>query len=313
MLHLLGRRVLSIVPVLLLVSFLAFGLVLLIPGDPAVTIAGENASPEQVEATRVRLGLDRPMLPRYVEWLGDAVTGDLGTSIFSSRSVTTAIGQALPATLSLTIVALVLAVLIALPAGIIAAVWRGSVADRGFTLGATLGIALPNFWLGLMLILFFALRRSWFPAVGYVPFSRGPGDWLNHLILPGLTLGAAAAAETTRQLRGALVDVMRRDYVRTARAKGLRERTVVLKHALKNAAIPAVTVLGMQVSMLLGGAVVVEQVFGIPGLGQLAVRAVLDRDLPMIQGIVVVSATAVIVVNLIVDMLYGYLNPRLRR
>lgn len=312
MTRLLIRRLAATVPVLLLVSIITYSLVLLIPGDPAVTIAGEAASPEQVDATRERLGLDEPFVVQYGTWLSKALTGDLGTSLYTSRSVMSAIGDSVPTTLSLTLVAIVIALLIAIPAGIIAAVWRGSAVDRAATLGSSLGIALPNFWLGLMLVLVFALRANWLPAVGYVPIEEDPWDWLRHLLLPGLTLGAASAAEITRQLRGALVDVLRRDYVRTARAKGLREPVVVLKHALKNAAVPAITVLGMQVSMLLSGAVVVEQVFGLSGIGRLAVRAVLDRDLPMIQGVVMASAVAVVAVNLVVDIAYGYLNPRLR-
>lgn len=312
MLDLLLRRLAAMVPILLLVSVLVFSLVLLVPGDPAVTIAGESASEAQIEQTRDRLGLDDPLPVQYLDWLGGAVQGDLGESLFSSRTVTSALGERLPATISLTLVAIVIALLIAVPAGIVAATHRGGWIDRLATLGTTSGVAMPNFWLGLLLVVALALDRSWFPATGYVPLDDDPVAWLRHLILPGFTLGLAAAAELTRQLRSALIDVLEQDYVRTAKAKGLRALKVVGKHALKNGATPVVTVLGMRIAVLLGGTVVVEQIFGIPGLGQLALTSVLRRDLPMVQGVVVVSAVMVLLANLAVDLAYGYLNPKVR-
>lgn len=312
MLQLVVRRLLALVPLLFLVSLIVFSLVLIIPGDPAITIAGENATEAQVEATRERLGLNDPLIVQYGRWAGSAIQGDLGTSLFSSRSVSGAIAERFPVTLTLTAASLAVALMISIPAGIAAATRRGTWIDRASTFGASLGVAMPNFWLGLVFVLVFALWNPWFPATGYVPLTEDPWRWLRHITLPALTLGTAAAAETTRQLRSSLSDVLQQDYIRTARAKGLPGWVVTLKHGLKNAAVPVVTVIGLQVSLLLGGAVIVEQVFGIPGLGQLAIRAVLERDIPMIQGIVVATTVTVLFVNLLVDLTYGWLNPKVR-
>jgi peptide/nickel transport system permease protein len=306
------RRLLALIPMVFLVSLMVFALVLLIPGDPAITISGENASAAQIQATRERLGLDDPVLVQYGRWAGNAVQGDLGTSLFSSRSVSSAISERFPVTLTLTVAALIVALLIAIPAGVIAAMNRGTWIDRLATMGASAGVAMPSFWVGLVLIILFAIWNPWLPALGYVSLRDDPGDALKHLILPSITLGMAASAETTRQLRSALSDVLHQDYIRTARAKGLRGRAVIVRHALKNAAVPVITVIGLQVSVLLGGSVITEQVFGIPGLGQLAISAVLQRDIPMIQGIVVVTTIVVLVVNLLVDLSYGWLNPKVR-
>ena len=312
MLKLLTRRLALMVPVLILVSFMVFSLVLLVPGDPAITLAGENATEERVEAIRESLGLNDPVIEQYGRWAGNAVQGDLGESMFSGRSVLQSITERLPVTSSLAAGALIIALLIAVPAGITAATNRGRAADSIATIGASLGLAMPSFWLGLVLVLILSLRLGWFPATGYVPFAENPREWALHLFLPALTLGAAAAAETSRQLRASLSDVLQQDYVRTARAKGLRGRVVIFKHGLKNAAIPVITVLGFQVATLLGGSVIVEQLFALPGLGGLAIRAVLDRDLPVIQGIVMFAAVIIMVINLIVDLLYGWLNPKVR-
>ncbi len=307
------RRILMIVPLLFLVSLGVFALVLMIPGDPAITIAGENATEEQIEATRERLGLNDPVLVQYVAWAGSALQGDLGTSLFSNESVTGAIIARFPVTIALTTAAMLVALLIAVPAGIVAAVHRGRWPDRAATLFASVGISLPNFWVGILLIIAFALMFPIFPAVGYTPISEGIGAWAHNLVLPGVTLGTAVAAEITRQLRGSLYDVLQQDFIRTARANGLRGSTVIAKHGLKNAAVPVVTVIGFQIGFLLGGSVIVERVFGLPGLGDLAIRAVLQRDIPMIQGIVVVTAVVVMLVNLAVDLSYGYLNPKVRQ
>jgi peptide/nickel transport system permease protein len=307
------RRVLMIIPLLFMVSLGVFALVLMIPGDPAITIAGENATEEQIEATRERLGLNDPVIVQYANWAGAALQGDLGTSLFSNESVTGAILSRFPVTLALTAAAMLVALLVAVPAGIVAAVHRGRWPDRAATLFASVGISLPNFWVGILLIIVFALMFPIFPAVGYTPISEGLGGWAHSLVLPGVTLGTAVAAEITRQLRGSLYDVMQQDYIRTARAGGLRGSAVIAKHGLKNAAVPVVTVIGFQLGFLLGGSVIVERVFGLPGLGDLAIRSVLQRDIPMIQGIVVVTAVVVMVVNLVVDLSYGYLNPKVRR
>lgn len=306
------RRIGAMVPILVLVTIIVFSLVLVIPGDPALTLLGEFATEEQLVDARERLGLNEPLLVQYWDWLSGVLQGDLGTSLFGSRSVGGAIAERFPATLSLTLLALAVSLVIAVPAGIWSATHRGSFSDTAVTVGASLGVAIPNYWLGLLLILVFAIWNDWLPAVGYTPLTEDPVEWLRRLILPAVTLGTAIAAETTRQIRSALIDVLGEDYIRTARAKGMRRKRVVLKHALKNAAIPVVTVIGLQTAFLLGGTVVIESIFGIPGLGSLAVSAVFERDIPLIQGIVLVAAVVVLLVNLIVDLLYGWLDPRVR-
>jgi peptide/nickel transport system permease protein len=220
--------------------------------------------------------------------------------------------ERLPVTVSLAVSALLIALAIAIPAGIIAGTRPGRIGDRLVTVGSSIGLAVPNFWLGLMLILVLAIRAPWFPATGYVPLSEGLFDWWAHIALPAFTLGLSASAILTRQLRGAMVDVMHQDYVRTARAKGLAESKVTMKHALKNAAIPMVTILGVQANGLLGGTIIVEQIFGMQGIGQLAVASVFTRDLPMIQGVVIMSVLVAVLVNLLVDISYGYFNPKVR-
>jgi peptide/nickel transport system permease protein len=312
MLQLIVRRLFIMIPVLFLVSLIVFSLILLVPGDPAVTLAGENATQEQIDATRTRLGLDDPVIEQYGRWVGNALQGDLGTSLFSSQKVTDAIVQRMPATLSLAGGAILLSVLIGIPAGILSALFRGRWPDRTIGLGAASALAMPNYFIAMLLILFFAIWNPIFPATSFVPFTEDPYEWAKHLILPWITLGLASAAVITRQLRSSLIGVLGQDYVRTARAKGMRGRTVVLKHASKNAAIPVVTVLGTQVAFALGGSVIVEGVFGIAGVGQLAISSVQKRDLPMIQGIVVMTTLLVLFCNLLVDLAYGYLNPKVR-
>ncbi|MEZ5224927.1 MAG: ABC transporter permease [Ilumatobacteraceae bacterium] len=312
MVQLFFRRLAMTVPILVLASFLVFGLVLLVPGDPAITLAGDNATEEQIQVIRDRLGLDDPIHVQYGRWASAAVQGDLGDSLFSGRSVTKSIGERLPVTVSLAAVSVLIALMIAIPAGLLSATRRGTWLDTTATVGAPLGLAMPSFWLGAVLALIFALSLGWLPATGYVPLTENPFEWFRHLVLPGLTLGTSAAAETTRQLRASLGDVLQQDYVRTARAVGLRSRVVVLKHGMKNAAMPVVTVLGFQVAFLLGGSVIVEQLFALPGLGGLAIRAVLDRDLPVIQGVVLFTTALVVSINLLVDLMYGWLNPKVR-
>jgi peptide/nickel transport system permease protein len=312
-LRLIVRRLLGVVPVLLLVSFLAFSLVHLVPGDAAIVAAGDHASPELIKETRERLGLDQPFLAQFGTWLGAAVTGDLGTSLFSSQSTWDAIAERIPVTGSLTALALVWALVLGLGLGLVAGLRPGGWVDRATTTLATLGISMPSFWIGLLLVSFLSLQTPIFPATGYVPLSEGFGPWLSHLFLPSLALGAPTAAEVARQGRAALVQVMEQDYIRTATAKGLSPVIVVGKHALKNAAIPVVTVFGLQAAHLIGGAVVVEQVFGVPGLGMLALGSILQRDFPLLQACVVVIAVFVLIVNLLVDLSYGLFNPKVRQ
>lgn len=313
MLTFIGGRVLSALPVLFLTTVLAFSMVHLIPGDAAVVAAGENASPEQIDAMRQRLGLDQPLITQYVNWVGALLRGDLGTSLFSSRRNVDLIGAALPVTLSLTLLSLAWSLVLGVLMGTLAGLRRGSWIDRILTSTTTLGISLPSFWLGAILVTLFALNAPVFPASGYSPLSEGAGTWFQHLVLPALALGTVTAAEIARQARSGIIDVKDQDYIRTATAKGLSSSKVVFKHMSKNAAIPVVTVFGLQAAHLIGGSVVIEQVFGLPGLGTFAVHSVIARDLPAIQAFIVLITVIVLIVNLLVDMSYGYFNPKVRR
>jgi|TARA_B110000263_G_C15229689_1_gene474003 peptide/nickel transport system permease protein len=306
------RRLVGGIPLIVLISLMVFSLVLMLPGDPAITIAGDSASPETIERIREQLGENDPILERYFDWAGPAVRGDFGTSLFSDQEVTEAIRQRAPATISLTIMALVIALMISVPAGLVAGLNPGTKFDRLATIGASMGVAIPSFWMGLLLIVFFAVKNDWLPAIGYTPITEDPVEWFKHLILPGFSLGLAASATLTRQLRSSIITVMEHDYIRTARAKGLRTRKVVFKHLLKNASVPAVTALGLQVPILLSGTVIIEGLFSINGIGRYAVEASLLRDLPVVQAVVMMSAVVVVLSNLAVDISYGYLNPKVR-
>jgi peptide/nickel transport system permease protein len=312
MLRYAARRLLSAIPLLAIVSVLTFALVLLLPGDPAITIAGDAASEATVEAIRERLGANDPMIVRYLSWVGDALRGDFGMSLFSPTKVSDAIWQRAPTTISLAVVSLVIALLISVPAGLIAGLRRGTAVDRLLTVGASMGVAVPSFWMGLLLSVIFAVKSDLLPAIGYVGITSDPLEWLRHLLLPAFSLGLASAATLTRQLRGSVITAMQQDYIRTARAKGLRQRSVVFKHLLKNASVPTVTALGLQIPILLSGTVIIEGLFGLNGIGQFAVSAVLRRDLYVVQAVVLLSAVVVVFVNLAVDVSYGYLNPKTR-
>jgi peptide/nickel transport system permease protein len=307
-----ARRLLLVIPVMLIVSLLSFSLILLVPGDPAVTIAGQSATREQIAAIRDQLGLDRPVVVQYMSWLGHALTGDFGNSLSTGQPVVGSILDRLPVMLSLAAGALVIAVILGFPAGVAAAVRRDGVVDRLLGVGAATGLALPSYFVGMLLIILVALNLGWLPPTGYTPIATDPVDWLAHIVLPCIALGLVPAAVLARQLRGAMVTALDQDYVRTADAKGLLRQKVVYKHALKNAAIAPLTALGTQFALVVGGSVVVEQVFGIPGLGALAINAVQNRDIPLIQGIVVFTALMVQAINLLVDISYGWLNPRVR-
>ena len=306
------RRLLLVVPVMLIVSLLSFSLILLVPGDPAVTIAGQSATREQIAAIREALGLNRPLIVQYFSWLGHALTGDFGNSLSTGQPVVGSILDKLPVMLSLAGGALVVAVLLGFPAGVAAAVRRDGLVDRLLGIGAATGLALPSYFVGMLLIIVVALNLAWLPPTGYTALATDPVDWLAHLVLPCIALGLVPAAVLARQLRGAMVTALDQDYVRTADAKGLLRQDVVFRHALKNAAIAPLTALGTQFALVVGGSVVVEQVFGIPGLGTLAVNAVQNRDIPLIQGIVVFTALMVQAINLLIDISYGWLNPRVR-
>jgi ABC-type dipeptide/oligopeptide/nickel transport system permease component len=304
MLPYLARRVAALGVVLLAVSLVVFAMLRLIPGDPAALIAGVDAQPEEVARVRVALGLDRPAAVQYWHFLVRALSGDLGRSLRSHQLVTTDLATRFRASLLLASVSLALALAIGLPAGVAAALWRGSLWDTALTTASVLGASMPTFWLGLILIGFFSVRLGWLPTSGY--------DGPEYVVLPALTLGAFSLATIARTARSCMLDVLGHDYVRTARAKGLAERVVTSKHALKNALIPLVAVVGLQFGYLLGASAVTETVFTWPGVGLLLVDAIKHRDLPVIQGAVLLVAASFALVNLIVDVLYATLDPRIR-
>lgn len=313
MLIFVAKRVLAAIPVLFIVTLLAFALVYLIPGDAAVVAAGENASAERIQEVRVQMGLDRPAIVQYFAWMSKLLSGDLGTSLISGHSNSEAMANAIPVSLSLTLVALAWSLVVGALIGIFTGLYQGSWIDRALTALTTLGLAIPSFWLALLLVVGFSLQLRIFPATGYTPLSEGVIPWLSHLILPAFALGTTTAAEIARQTRAGVVDVLENDYIRTARAKGLPPWIIVGKHTTKNAAIPVVTVFGLQAAALVGGSVIIEQVFALPGLGSLALRSILERDFPVIQAFVVVVTIFVLVINLLVDISYAYFNPKVRQ
>ena len=312
MLTVLLKRVLATIPVMAVVALFVFSLLYIAPGDPAAVIAGDQASPEDVEKIRATLGLDRPFLVRFGEWVWQIVRGDLGKSIFTSLPVSDLIAQRLAPTFSLMTVTLILAVLVAVPLGVIAA-WRvGTWVDRAIMALAVLGFSLPVFVVGYLLAYVFALELDWLPVQGYTPLSEGLWPWFRNLILPSIALGFIYIALIARITRAAMLDVLQQDYIRMARAKGLGTGSILFLHALKNAAVPIVTVIGIGVALLIGGAIVTESVFAIPGLGRLTVDAILRRDYPVIQGVILFFSFVYVLVNLVVDFAYTLLDPRIR-
>jgi peptide/nickel transport system permease protein len=308
-----ARRLLGLIPLLLLISFAVFALVLAIPGDPARSIAGGiDANEARVEEIRDELGLDDPMIVQYGNWVGDLVTGDLGTSLFSGRTVTSELQQRFPVTLSLALGAIIFAALIGIPLGMLAGTRPGSLLDRALGVGTSFGIALPDFFLGTALVVLLAVEANLLPAIGYVPFGESPVEWFRHLLIPWIALGVSAAATLARQVRGAMIEVLEQDYIRTARAKGLAEKRVIGRHALKNALTPALTVVGVQFAYLLGGTFIIESIFSLPGIGTYMLGAITSKDLPVIQGVVLLVAVIFVFTNLVVDVLYGVLNPKVR-
>ena len=308
-----ARRLLALVPILLLISFAVFALVFLIPGDPARTLAGGvKASPAEVVKIRHQLHLDRPLLEQYWRWLTHALRGDLGHPLLQRAPVTTGIRNRFPITLSLTVGAMIVSLFIGVPLGLVGGTRPGTWSDRAATFGSSVGIAVPDFWLAMVLVILLAVKTHVLPAIGYTAFAKSPAQWARHLILPCVALGLAGGATLARQLRGSMIDVLDQDYIRTARALGVRERRVIGRLALKNAATPVVTLIGLQFAYLLGGTFIIEQIFSIPGLGSYMLQAIDAKDLPVIQGVVLVTALIFVLVNLVVDIAYGYLSPKVR-
>jgi peptide/nickel transport system permease protein len=308
-----ARRLLVIIPLLFVISVIVFCLAQLIPGDPARTSLGLHATQAEVEAKQHELGLDQPLVVQYGKWLGNALHGDLGHSWFHpTESVSDQIRVRLPVTVNMAVGALFVTILLGLPLGLIAGTRPQSLVDRFVTFGTSAAIAMPDFWLGMMLVVVFAVKLQWLPAINYVDFASDPVEWFRHLVLVWLAIGIPGAASFARQLRGAVIDALEQDYVRTARAKGLRGSVVVMKHALKNAALVPVTVLGLQFAYTLGGTVVLERIFAFNGMGAYFFGALDVKDVPIIQGVTLLVAVTFVVVNLFVDVLYAYLNPRVR-
>lgn len=307
------RRLVTLVPTLVFVSMLIFSLQQLLPGDPALVLAGEDPSPEAIAHIRAKLHLDDPLPVRYGYWIAGVLQGDLGESARTHQPVLDLILQKLPVTIELALLALLIALVISIPAGIVSAVYKGGALDTGATVFALTGLSTPNFWLGIMLILLFSVELGWLPASGYVsPFENLRAN-LASMIMPAFVLGNAIAASLMRHMRSSMLQELGADYVRTARAKGLSERVVVLKHALRNALTPVITLGALELGTLLSGAVLTEQVFTIPGFGKLIIDAVFNRDYAVVQGVVLVTATTYIMLNLFADMAYFMLNPRLRK
>ncbi|MCS7286231.1 MAG: ABC transporter permease [Anaerolineae bacterium] len=306
------RRLISLIIVLWLVSFLTFFLLQVIPGDPAQLILGIEAPPEALESLRARLGLDKPWPLRYIAWLADMLRGNMGMSIRLERPVSALIAERLPVTLSLAFAAMFIALVISFPAGIFSALKWNSPLDYFLLFVTQLGIAIPSFWVGILLILVFSLYFRLFPTGGFVSWWENPLEAFRHLLLPSVSLGLVAAAFLTRMLRSSMLEVLNQAYITVAKAKGLTSYQVIFRHALKNALIPVITLAGIQWSFLMGGSIVIEQVFALPGLGRLLLSAVYTRDIPLIQGLVMFITTVVVVSNFIVDLLYAYLDPRIR-
>jgi peptide/nickel transport system permease protein len=310
--HLL-RRLAGLLPTLVFVSMLIFGLQQLLPGDPAKILAGEEQDPTVVAHLRAKLHLDEPLALRYAYWVGGVFRGDLGESVRTQQPVLDLVLQKLPVTLELAVLAFAIALAIGIPAGIVAAVGRGTVWDTAANGFALWGLSTPNFWLGILMILLFSVQLGWLPASGYVSPFEDLGENLAAMVMPAFVLGNAIAAVLMRHTRSSMLQVLSADYVRTARAKGLDERTVVLKHALRNALTPIITLGALEFGTLLSGAVLTEQVFTIPGFGKLIVDAVFNRDYAVVQGVVLVTATSYMLLNLLADLAYVLVNPRLRR
>lgn len=306
------KRFLTAIPTLIIVTIMVFSIQRLLPGDPALILAGEDRDPQVIEFIREKYRLNDPVPVQYFAWLGQVLRGNLGQSIRTNQPVTELIFEKLPVTIELALLSILVAILIAIPIGVISAVKKNSFVDYIGTVFALSGLSVPNFWLGIMLILLVSVQWRLLPASGYVPFDEAPWENLKRMIMPAFVLGTGLAAILMRQMRSSMLEVLKQDYVRTAQAKGLMRRIVVLRHAFRNALIPVITILGLQLGGLLSGAVLTEQVFTIPGFGKLVVDAVFNRDYAVVQGIVLFTSTAYIAINLIVDIAYALANPRIQ-
>ncbi|QKF49190.1 ABC transporter permease [Pseudomonas graminis] len=306
------RRLLSAIPTLILVSLFVFTLQKLLPGDPVQAMAGEERDPAVMEYLREKYRLNDPLPLQYVHWVGNVLQGDFGTSLRTEQPVTVLLASKLPVTIELAVLALIIALVIGIPTGVISGVRKGTSVDYAANVFALSGISIPHFWLGILLIMIFAVKLQWLPASGFVPLGEDVGQNLKTLILPAFVLGAGLSGVLMRHTRSAMLEVLRADYVRTARAKGLFPRTVILKHALRNALMPIVTLTTLLFGELLGGAVLTEQVFSIPGFGKMIVDAVFNRDYAVVQGVVLCVAIGFLLLNLLADVLYRLINPRLR-
>ncbi|TYR31562.1 ABC transporter permease [Mesorhizobium microcysteis] len=312
MLKIIARRVLVAIPTLVLVTLIVFGLQKILPGDPLLTLAGEERDPQVLAYLREKYRLDDPFHMQYLAWLGNVLTGDFGNSLRTGVPVSTLIAQKLPVTLQLAVMAIIMAMLIGIPAGIISAVRKGTTTDYAANAVALSGMSIPNFWLGIILIMVVSVQWRLLPASGYVPLTENPIQSLRTMLMPSFVLATALAAYLMRHTRSAMLGVLTSDYIRTARAKGLLPKTVILKHALRNALMPIVTLSTLLFGELLAGAVLTEQVFTIPGFGKLIVDAVFTRDYAVVQGVVLCTAVGFIFMNLVADVLYILINPRLR-
>ncbi|MFQ3543703.1 ABC transporter permease [Halobacillus rhizosphaerae] len=312
MINYIGKRLLISIPVLFGISIIAFFIVRLVPGDTVTAMLGTNYNQEQAEVLRANLGLDQPIITQYFIWLGNLFHGDFGYSHFTSTPVLKAILVRLPITFELTFLSVLIAVVLAIPLGTIAALKRNSGFDYGSSLFGMLGISIPNFWLGTLMILFLSLYAGIFPSGGFVGLKTSILGNLQSMLLPAIALGTAVGAVAMRMTRSSMLEVTSQEYIKMARAKGVSNQRLIWRHAIKNALIPVVTVLGIQTGYLLGGSVVVEQIFGLPGVGQLALQAITNRDYALLQGTILFIASAFVLVNLIVDVIYGFLNPQIR-
>lgn len=305
------RRIVTMIPILLFVSILLFFIMNILPGDAAAGIAGENMSPEQLEQLREDMGLNRPPHIRYLDWIGRVLRGDFGKSLLTKQPISEKLALRFPVTLELTLIAMIIAIIVALPSGIASSVKRNSPLDMIASVFSMLGVAIPPFWLGMLLILLFAITLGWIPASGYVPFFENPSENLIRMIMPAVAIGVTFAAEVMRQTRSSMLEVLDQDYIVTAKSKGLSGRIVIWKHALRNALIPVITVIAMQVGRLFGGAVIAETVFAIPGMGSEIVRGIVSRDYPVVMSFILIIAAIVVAINTFVDVIYIIIDPRI--